>query len=179
MADPCTDRQSATVRHDYARTWRKVRPAERDRRITQALARLSDGETLAQVAATWSISKSTLCRALLAYAPTEWRRALAARAIVRYQVAADAYAEDPRNPIARGRAWAARWHLEYALTKLANVSTVSVRGHAFTGLCPNCNHQSVCGRIGQAARCYRCEWEGDAKRYLLDQLQAPAEGGRR
>ena len=172
-SNPCTDLQAAAARHDYVRIWRKVRPAERDRRIAHALARLAEGETLAQVAATWSMSGSALCRALLAYAPGEWRRALAARAIVKYEAATDEYLADPRNPVARGRAWATRWHLEHALSKLGTAPGVSVRMPVFTGDCPNCSHRSVCGKIGQAARCYRCEWEGDAKSYLLGDPQAP------
>lgn len=150
-----------------------LKPTERDRRITQALARLSDGETLAQVAATWSISKSTLCRVLIAYAPGEWRRALAARAIVRYLEATDEYLADPKNLIARGKAWATRWHFEYSLSKLPSAPAVSVRGPAFIGPCSNCHRQSASWRGGEAVRCCECEWEANARRYLLGDTQAP------
>lgn len=170
---PCT---SAVERHDYARTWRKVRPAERDRRISQALARLTEGETLAQVAATWSMSAGSLCRVLLAYAPGEWRRALAARAMVRYEEAAEAYAADPQNSIARGKAWATRWHFDYSLSKLANVPALSALGGAYLLTCPKCTNLRAAWRPGQAIRCYGCDWEADARRYLLGESQAPATG---
>lgn len=164
---------AASARHDYARVWRRVRPAERDRRIAQALGRLSDGETLAQVAATWKISASSLCRALLAYAPGEWRRALAARALVRYEEAADEYRKEPGNPIARGRAWATRWHFEYSLSKLSGAPSVSVLAvPMLKGVCPNCSGHSAVGRIGQTVRCYKCEWEAPTKEYVLG-LQCP------
>lgn len=167
-------KEGAAARNDYARTWRRLKPAERDRRITQALTRLADGETLAQVAATWSVSRSTLCRALIAYAPQEWRRALAARAIVRYEQAVNRHTEEPGNPMTRARAWATRWHLEYALGVLAQAD-VEARGLEYRGTCPDCGEQSVYARIGRAAKCYQCGWEGEATRYLLDQIQvAPA-----
>lgn len=166
---------SAARRHDYARTWHKVRPAERDRRITKALARLTEGETLAQVAATWSMSAGSLCRVLIAYAPGEWRRALAARAMVRYLEATDEYLADPQNSIARGRAWAARWHLEHALTKLANVSDVKILPRALIGPCPNCGNRSAIWRGGEAMSCHECDWEGDSRAYLLGQFPEPRD----
>lgn len=168
------------MRHDYARIWRRIKPAERDRRITQALARLSEGETLAQVAATWKASAPTLCRALIAYAPQEWRRALAARALVRYEQAINRHVEEPRNPMTRARVWATRWHLAFALHKLAKTE-IQVRGWELSGRCPQCAHpHAVYAVIGRHARrpawCFRCGWEGDAMRYLLDQLQAAPAG---
>ena len=163
-----------TSRHDYARIWRHLRQDHRDKRLTLALERLSEGQTLAQVGAAWGISGSALCRALLAYAPLEWRRALVARALLRYEQASDQFTADPGNSTARGRVWAARWHLEYALQKLVDASAVTVRLPSVSGDCPACSRSSACGKIGQAAHCYRCGWEGEAKRYLLDQLQAPS-----
>lgn len=169
----------AAIRHDYARIWRRLKPAERDRRISQALARLSEGETLAQVAATWKASAPTLCRALIAYAPQEWRRALAARALVRYEQAINRHTEEPSNPMTRARAWATRWHLAFALHNLAKAE-IEVRGWEVNGRCPQCAQpRSVTAMIGRKARrpawCVQCGWEGHTKRYLLDQLQvAPA-----
>lgn len=98
---------------------------------------------------------------------------MAARAMLRYQEATDRHAADPGNPIARAQAWASRWHLDYALKKLCNTS-LTVRGQEYIGKCPGCGARNVYARIGAEARCYGCEWTGEAKRYLLDQLQTPA-----
>ncbi len=164
------ERGGAASRHDYARCWRGLKPADRDKRLTEALRRLADGETLAQVAATWSISASALCRALIAYAPQEWRRALTARAVVRYQAAMDLHATEPGNPMARARAWAARWHLEHALRVLAE-STVRPLGWEFVGRCPKCEGRVYVRRNGSAS-CYLCGWEGGGGAYLLAEIAA-------
>lgn len=183
MLDPKTghsnsaQRGTAVERHDYARIWRRLRPAERDRRITQALARLAEGETLAQVAAAWTMTASALCRALIAYAPLEWRRALVARALIKYEQACDRLTAEPGNTIARARVWATRWHFEHALLRLAQAD-VEIRGQEFIGPCPQCvSHarvraRSVYARIGRPARCSECGWEGDSRRYLLEQVHA-------
>ncbi len=162
--------------HDYARIWRRLKPGERDRRITQALDRLAEGETLAQVAATWSIQKSALCRALIAYAPQEWRGALAARALLRYHLATERFTEEPKNPVARARAWATRWHLEYELGKLGN--PVALKGQEFVGPCIECGNRTAYAKIGRPARCFKCGWEGNSKRYLLKRVRATKSHGR-
>ena len=179
MAGRSNKPEDTATRHDYARIWRRLKPGERDRRICEALDRLAEGETLARVAATWSIQASALCRALLAYAPLEWRRALTARALVRYQQAADSYAADPRNPIARARAWRTRWYLEHALKVLARTD-IELQGNFLVGPCPYCRERSVYARIGRGARCYACGWEDDdAKQYLREQLQGLTGGASR
>lgn len=169
-------RVTTAERHDYARIWRRLKPAERDRRITQALARLAEGETLAQVGAAWTMTASALCRALIAYAPLEWRRALVARALIKYEQACDRLTAEPVNPTARARVWATRWHLEHALMVLGRAQ-VEVRGREFIGPCPQCSParvraRSVYARIGRPARCSECGWEGDSRRYLLEQVHA-------
>lgn len=158
------DPMTAATRHDYARIWRSLKAAERNRRIGIALERLAAGETLAQVAATWSISASALCRALLAYAPIEWRRALAARAVVRYQDAADKLAEEPRNPMARARAWATRWHLDHAL-RLAGLDVRVGRTGPIRGPCNDCGSGTV-WVTGKSARCVSCGTESAPLDYL-------------
>lgn len=164
------------ARHDYARIWRRLKPAERDRRITQALSRLAEGETLAQVATTWKASAATLCRALIAYAPTEWRRALAARALVRYEQAVNRHTEEPRNPITRARAWATRWHLEFALLKLAQAD-VKPFGEVFIGPCPQCREGRIWAGIdARVVDCAQCGWEGDGWSYLRGLVQASPAG---
>jgi len=160
--------RTITARHDYARCWGRLGPVERDRRLTEALRRLADGDTLAQVAATWRMSGSALCRALIAYAPQEWRQALAARALVRYEHAINRHAAEPGNATARARVWATRWHLEHALKVLAR-TRVQLLGTELVGPCGQCGAQ-VYARLGRSAQCYMCGWEGDARGYVLDHL---------
>lgn len=166
-------------KHDYSRIWRGLKPAERDRRITAALSRWAEGETLAEIACTWNTTASSVCRALIAYAPMEWRRALVARALLKYEQAQDLFLREPGNTMARARAWATRWHLEHALLKLAKAGVMG-RGQEFIGPCPRCSPRGeskpVYARIGRPARCSACGWEGDSRRYLLDQAEAAPVG---
>lgn len=113
------------------------------------------------------MSKSDLCRALIAYASGEWRRALTARALCKYVEAADRHSVDPRNPITRARAWATRWHLEHAMAKLAKVDMLPV-GSGYYGRCPKCDDgRTVYAVPGARAECLSCGWKGKARDFLI------------
>ncbi len=151
---------------DYPRIWPRLDEAERNRRLTAALSRLAAGETLRKVANTWGLSGSSLCRALLAYAPLEWRRALVARAMVRHFDAMDALMADPVNSIARARAWYSRWHLDHAIAKFSE-KAIELRGSEFLGQCQACGERSVYAHVERPAHCFSCGWQGDSREYLL------------
>jgi hypothetical protein len=159
-------------RHDYARVWRTLNPSERDRRITHALNRLSEGATLEQIAAEWRINKSALCRALIAYAPLEWRIAKVARAWVRYEQIIEDGLKDPGNPVTRAKAWYARWHLEYSFRFLEKVR-LALRGRELVGRCPDCKQpRSVVVFPKKKARCFHCGWDGELAEVLKKAARA-------
>lgn len=151
---------------DYSRIWRRLKPRELDRRLTQAIDRWTAGETLEQIAATWGASGSTLCRVLLAHAPTEWRQALVARAYVKFEQA-KAQQEVETGNIARARAQVAlaRWHLEWALKKLASVP-LRIVGRELRGACPDCGEPGQVFASSDRAHCYVCGWDGAAVTYV-------------
>lgn len=152
---------------DYSRIWSDLDRADLDQRITEALTRLASGETLAQVSNTWRVHRSTLCRALLAYAPTEWRRALTARALVRYLEAYDhLIADNPRNTTWRARVAYARWHLEHALTKLTQTQLRVAGEGRFSGPCNECGGEWSVSVSRGPAQCIGCGWRGPGDSYL-------------
>lgn len=160
---------SFPIRHDYARIWRRLEPKDRDRRITLALKRLAEGETLREVATTWSVSAATLCRALIAWAPSEWRAALVAQTLAQ----AEAIANGERNIT---RAQERLKLLEWRMKRTLRAGPLESLGQEMIGPCPQCSQpRSVYVRArkrGDAssgaheAKCFQCEWEGDRRGYL-------------
>lgn len=157
--------------HDYARIWRRVPPAERDRRISIALERLAAGENLQNVAATWRMHTSSLCRALLAYAPSQWRMALVARAIVRHDVAVSAALDTP-GKLASARVYLAEWHLDHSLRVAGLMAPrskqqIARKGKAnpIKGPCPDCASGTT-WVSGTSARCLSCGTESSTLDYL-------------
>lgn len=166
IAGGCGGYYRTQAGHDYSRIWSRLKPADRNRRLSEALRRLAKGETLAQVAATWRASTADLCRALLGHAPNEWSKALAARALVRFIEAGDAHLKEPRNSMARAKALALRWHLEYALQVFCP-GMFKLAGWEIVGSCPRCEERSVYLAPSRPARCCECGWQGNARKWLL------------
>ena len=163
------------MNHDYPRVWRRLKPAELDKRITLALSKLTSGQTLRQVGEIVGLDPADLCRVLIHYAPKEWRIALTARALLRHEDALNDN-QSHSNTITRARIWATGWHLSYALDKLAKTE-LRLRGHELCGQCPDCKQESAYAPIGttKPARCYKCGWEGDAKAYCLSRLSTDSD----
>lgn len=153
-----------TLQHDYARIWRRLKPVERNQRVTLALDKLSKGATLLEVSKTWKhMHEATLCMALLAYAPTAFPRALASQAIYRHLQAINA------KPVDRATAWYTRWHMERSIEKL-RIAELTKSGHHFRGKCPDCSNLSLYADPESLAKCYECGYEESGKEYLLNQI---------
>lgn len=152
-------------RHDYARIWAKLKPEVRDRRITRALRRLAEGETLREVSTAWSVTPATLCRALIAWAPTQWRAALVSQTLAQ----AEAIANGERNITrARERLKLLEWRMKRTLIS----GPLQFRGWELVGPCAACGHESgVYVRKNGPARCYQCDWTGGRNRYLRSQIR--------
>ena len=161
----------------YYLPWARLTTAERKRRIKIALDRLAAGETLKQVGKTWNLYPPDLCRLLIHHAPVAWRNALAARALARYEQAINERELAPTNIVLRARVAVTRWHLSYALDKLAKTE-LRLRGQELCGQCPDCKQESAYAPIGttKPARCYKCDWTGDAKAYCLSRLSTGKDG---
>jgi hypothetical protein len=150
----------ATARPDYARIWRRLKPDVRNRRIGQALTRLAEGETLEQVGTTWDITAASLCRALIAWAPCEWRAALVSQTIAQ----AEAIANGQRKLT---RAQERLKLLEWRMKRTLRAGPLQALGHELIGPCPECKHpRSVYVRAKRPAQCFECGWEGDRQQYL-------------
>lgn len=160
---------TAANRHDYARIWRNLRPAERDRRISTALKLWSEGATLKEVARRWNISRSALCQALIAYAPKTWQQALLARAIVHMEDAQQAVdtAMGVNLISARKRLKLRQWHVERAMAGTVGRSALRRIGREINGPCPKCGDaKGVYVGRKRPARCFTCDWEGERESYL-------------